>query len=67
MRVDMFGFKQQHKLITSEGMDMIKRQIECDIHNIQESLDNNFKAKYIQGVCKSIREQQYALEKGRFR
>lgn len=67
VRVDMFGFKQPHKLITSEGMDMIERQIECDKHNIQESLNTNFKARYIQTVCKSIREQQRALKQGRFK
>lgn len=70
----MFGFKQQHKLITFEGMEMIKRQIECDNHNILmasiiQKDDNKYKKinAYMNNTLKSIRQQEYALKKGRFR
>ncbi len=75
MRVDMFGFKQQHKLITSEGMDMIRRQIECDNHNISNvfelydngELDKRLFRRYVIESEASYKQQKYALEKGRFR
>jgi hypothetical protein len=78
MTVDMFGFKRQHKLITSEGMDMIKRQIECDKHNInmaglsEKSCDewekhNKKVTAFTNKTWTSIRQQYNALKKGRFR
>ena len=68
----MFGFKHPHKLITSEGMDMIKRQMECDAHNIHEAakIANVFDRPFIRfhtEILKEYRQQRYALEKGRFR
>ena len=75
MKVDMFGFKRQHKLITSEGMDMIKRQMECDDSNAIEAYrlyqDKEITSsqfwRYSKQFTTSSAQQKYALDKGRFR
>lgn len=58
------------KYLNQERYDMVNRQIECDLHNAEEAINllGFDKAKpYLNKINISLRQQKYALKKGRFR